>query len=574
MHFQNVSMVGAKYFLAIAAVVGSFGMVGLGGCAVEAASEEEGATKSAEEGMYYRSGDIWEHRDVNVCWDGGGFAAEKEWVREALRGQRSWSTRADLNFVGWGNCTSGSTGIRITPGTRMRTWSRSGNTVRMELDFSASPQTTWGRCISNGLSRSDCIRTVALHEFGHALAIAHEHNRPDTASAEPSCLPCTSDGDCRSGEYCEDGVCNQGSDGTATYGAYDDRSIMSYCSGAMDLSGMDLKGIDAVYGHRYVDPPRAADFDGDGRDDLLCHDVNDGYKWIDYADASGRFGRTDWTRAAYWCRLDGGELFKGDFNGDGRTDMLCHYNNDGHVFIDYADAEGAFHGTDYEFDDGWCSDESQRVLVGDFNGDGRDDLLCHDIDSGRKWIDYASVSGQLRGTDWTSAAGWCMVDSQRLFVGDFNGDGRSDLMCHDIQTGHKWIDYADSSGRFDGSDWSRTVHWCEHTWQSMYVGDFNGDGRDDLLCHGINEGQIWVDYADSSGRFLGTDWNRTAGFCSDNGSRLSVGNFDGARGDDLLCHSVTTGLKSIDYADASGRFNGADWNATNVWCEHSHQELH
>jgi hypothetical protein len=49
--------------------------------------------------------------------------------------------------------------------------------------------------------------------------------------------------------------------------------------------------------------------------------------------------------------------------------------------------------------------------VGDANGDRRDDLFCHDVTTGQKWVDYADTAGHFNGGDWTLADGWCSHDS-------------------------------------------------------------------------------------------------------------------------------------------------------------------
>ena len=137
-----------------------------------------------------------------------------------------------------------------------------------------------------------------------------------------------------------------------------------------------------------------------------------------------------------------------------------------------------------------------------------------------KWVDFANASGQFLGTDFQGGGSFCSHDQGRLFVGDFNGDNRDDLLCHDVTTGTKWIDYADGAGHFGGTNWSIATTWCSHAQARLFVGDINGDNRDDLLCHDVASGMKWVDYADSSGRFLGNEWQIDSHWCNHNAGEL------------------------------------------------------
>lgn len=76
------------------------------------------------------------------------------------------------------------------------------------------------------------MEAIAIHEFGHILAFAHEQNRPDTPA-----------------------TCNrapQGSNGTETYGDWDADSIMNYCNSNSRahpwLSESDIEGAQKYYG--------------------------------------------------------------------------------------------------------------------------------------------------------------------------------------------------------------------------------------------------------------------------------------------------------------------------------------
>lgn len=153
----------------------------------------------------------------------------------------------------------------------------------------------------------------------------------------------------------------------------------------------------------------------------------------------------------------------------------------------------------------WCTHGGSELYTGDFNADGAADYLCHDTGNGFKWLDYQS-GGSFGGTDWERSANWCTTTSKQLLVGDFNGDNRDDMLCHSSST--KWIDYTDSNSQLMGTDWSASSTWCTHSGAVLKAQDMNNDGRDDLYCYDSG-GSKWIDYADANGVFGGTDWTGT-----------------------------------------------------------------
>lgn len=293
------------------------------------------------------------------------------------------------------------------------------------------------------------------------------------------------------------------------------------------------------------------DFNGDNRMDMLCHDGS-GNKWIAFADRNGAFSRTGWHKRMGWCSHAGSELHIGDFNGDGRSDMICH-DKTGNKWIAYANSKGNFDaGTGWHKRMGWCGHNGGQLLIGDFNGDGRDDMMCHDKNTGYKWTSLANIHGQFTGTSWHRALRWCNHGSAELHLGDFNGDGRADMLCHDSH-GTKWIAFASCNGQFTGTSWRKGMGWCNHSGASLHIEDFNGDGRDDMMCHdGI--GRKWIAYANVYGNFdRGTGWHKAMRWCYHSGAQIFVNDFDGDNHADMLCHDKQ-GRKWINYATLPGTF--------------------
>jgi hypothetical protein len=508
--------------------------------------------------LFYEAAILRTEREIPVCWLTAGYATEKGWVREALRGQRSWMRSANLNFVGWGDCAPGAQGVVIEIGGAYSAAYDGGPLTEVYVDFNDNVHEWRPRCVANDLDRRACIIASTLHEFGHVLGYGHEHQRWDSPEVCPGDL--------------------LGPDSTHVFGPYDFDSIMGYCANASQLSATDRVGTERLYGPPNADDPHLRDFNLDGKVDLLCHHTSSGTLYLDRAFGSGQFNGSDWVSPSGWCNTTEGRLlFTGDFNGDDRTDLLCFDQLSGARFVDRANNSGTFGGTDWSSSAAWCTaSDTRQLLIGDYDGDGREDLLCYDFISGSQFIDYAGANGEFSGTNWSRAnASFCNEDRQRVFVGDFNGDQRADLYCHDFATGSQGIDYADASGEFGGYDWTRAGGWCNGAeTRTIIVGDYNGDGRDDLFCYDPRTGDKHLDYANLDGEFGGSNWAVANNWCTSGGSRLFVGDVNNDGRDDWVCHHVESGLKWVDLASESGQFLGTDWQSNAPWCSLEAQLLH
>lgn len=285
------------------------------------------------------------------------------------------------------------------------------------------------------------------------------------------------------------------------------------------------------------------DFNGDGAEDLMCRDA--GRIWIDYADNRGFLtGATDWWTSTSFCTQTGSELHLGDFNGDGRTDLLCKRGR--LMSIDYASPTGRFDGIDWSTARNWCTHRGSRLHLGDLNGDGRTDLLCKDPN--RIFVDYADSRGQFDDTDWSIGTTWCTARGDTLHLGDVSGDGRVDMICRG-RSGIA-VDRADSLGRFTGTDWTMATTFCTHAGAMSEFADANGDGRADWICR--DPSRLWIDYADSTGRFLGLDWHRDISFCAPASDQFELMDLNGDGRHDVVCKSRTT--LSARYALGNGTY--------------------
>jgi hypothetical protein len=138
--------------------------------------------------------------------------------------------------------------------------------------------------------------------------------------------------------------------------------------------------------------------------------------------------------------------------------------------------------------------------VGDFNGDGTDDLVLENTSTGQRAIWFLQNGAVSSGTYLpTVDAQWHIAG-----VGDFNGGGNNDLVLENTSTGQRAI-WLLKNGAVSSGTYLPTV---DVQWHIAGVGDFNGDGTDDLVLENTSTGQcaIWFlkNGAVSSGTYLPT----------------------------------------------------------------------
>jgi hypothetical protein len=167
----------------------------------------------------------------------------------------------------------------------------------------------------------------------------------------------------------------------------------------------------------------------------------------------------------------------GDFNGDGREDILWRNTQSGDVTNWLGQSTGSFAGnTQFAYNN--ASLAWQIVGVGDFNRDGRDDILWRSNDGIiTNWLGNANggFTGNIANAENRVDAAW-----QVAGIGDFNGDGYDDVLWRNTQSGDvtDWLAY--NNGSFAGNT-QYAYNNANLAWQIVEVGDYNGDGRDDIL---------------------------------------------------------------------------------------------
>ncbi|KZL11588.1 Leukotoxin [Pseudovibrio axinellae] len=176
----------------------------------------------------------------------------------------------------------------------------------------------------------------------------------------------------------------------------------------------------------------AGDFNGDGKDDLFSvQEYGDGLlQYVYLSEGDGFTSVKNWTPDETWGFRD--EWMTGDFNGDGKDDILTVYaagsDDDTKLRIYLSEGDGFSEPIDWSGDTTWIYKSSQRWEVGDFNGDGKDDVFAvYERGSYIKQSVYLSEGDGFSSVeDWTPGAAYVFRDT--WLTGDFTNDGTDDVV--------------------------------------------------------------------------------------------------------------------------------------------------
>jgi len=259
------------------------------------------------------------------------------------------------------------------------------------------------------------------------------------------------------------------------------------------------------------------------------------------------------------------DIVVGDFNGDGKLDFAVTNVGSNTVSVLLGDGRGGF--TDAPGSPIPVGSSPFHIAVGDFNRDGNLDLAVTNASSNSVSV----LLGNGRG-GFTAAPGSPFVvdfGPEGIAVGDFNGDGKSDLAILTYQGGnHVSVLLGDGSGGFINAPGAPANVGIGDV--SLAVGDFNGDGKLDLAITNIATPFPSLTVTSYVSVLLG---NGTGGFTAAPGSPFNVGNqpagiavgdFNGDRKLDLAVANTRGNNVSVLLGDGSGGFRNAPGSPISV----------
>ncbi|MHA7281699.1 FG-GAP-like repeat-containing protein [Arthrobacter sp. TMS2-4] len=270
----------------------------------------------------------------------------------------------------------------------------------------------------------------------------------------------------------------------------------------------------------YADVVGASDFNRDGKTDLV------GYKtdlslWFFAGTAMTDNGYKPATRIATtgWQNYST-VLSPGDYNRNGTKDLIAR-KKDGTLWFFNGDGKGGY-GSPLKIGSSGWNVFTQILAPGDFNADGRVDLLARHTD-GSLWF-YAGT-GTVNATNEgykpgrkIGNGGW-QAFTQLMTPGDYTSDGKPDLLGRKTD-GTLWLWAGTGSITNTAEGYTSALKIGNGGWQNfnhvITPGDFNADKRVDLIAR-KPDGTLWF-YAGTGtasttqtgykpARKIGTGWN-------------------------------------------------------------------
>ena len=259
-----------------------------------------------------------------------------------------------------------------------------------------------------------------------------------------------------------------------------------------------------------VDRAIALDYNGDGKDDVLCYRPGSKTVYLLKSNGDKTFTNVYASRNGingYDFNASEDKAIALDYNGDGKDDILCYRPGSKIVYLLKSKGDGTFT-TVYTGRNGIAgfdfNESVDQAIALDYNGDGKDDILCYRPGSKTVYLLKSNGDGTFT-TVYASRNGIGYYDfnasEDKAIALDYNGDGKDDILCYRPGSKIVYLLKSNGDGTFTtvyesrngiaGFDFSRSE-------DRAVALDYNHDGLSDIVLYRPGSGVAWSAHSNGS----------------------------------------------------------------------------
>jgi hypothetical protein len=274
------------------------------------------------------------------------------------------------------------------------------------------------------------------------------------------------------------------------------------------------------------------DWAGNGRSGVLLYSYDTGTAYTGLSNGNGTY---QYVYNLFFPHFT--ILRSGDFNGDGKADLIL-YDYSGtnpYAYIGMGKGDGTFNFQSLFWSVGYFN-----VETGDLDGDGKTDIVLYNNNVGTMYTGISNGNGTF-----TYKYTLVSPNYDTVRVADFNGDGKADIFLYRPSDGLANLGIGDGAGGF-------TFHplIVSPNYQFTDVGDLNGDGKADIILYDPGSGNAATGISNGSGGFTFTPLLFSPGFTS-----VRLADFTGDGKADVTLYNKDTAIGYFGTGTGTGTFN-------------------